>query len=310
MVPDNDGSSRLWRSVSWTADRLPELVALLQLSFGPEKTEDHVRWKHLEGPWGPSRGRLAVDQRGEVVGVRLLTPWRVRWKSDSAVVLRAFDGAVSPAARRQGIFAGLVAAVLQDESSSADPALAVVSTCVPASREAYRKLGWTIMPPQDRVQSLVTPSRTRLEDVAPAELLPMAGADTLGTDWDAGSLAWRTDPRSGHEYRTVCLRNGEKPNGLVFRVAEHRGVRRLVIVLVVGDLKDRRRLENAAATRQGCRVISQDGHLAALDARRRVRRSRPAGVLAVRRLDEGGTTPNPLDRQSWSLQAADLEGVL
>jgi GNAT superfamily N-acetyltransferase len=258
-----------------------DVVALMNLAFGREQTLDWYRWKHEEGPWGASRGWVAVKERS-LVGVRLFTPWQMVGPARAFDVDRAFDGAVSPQARRQGIFSALVRA--ETEGAPNDPPRLVLSTSVPASRAAYSRLGWWGFEVAHRAapRPLVHALRT-------------AGTRST-TAWTPEAWEWRLDRRSGHDYST----DGVAPGGpeLVYRVDRRRRGGILVLVHAAGteDVVARVR---TVAKRQRCRWVMAVGLSRT--------RSRDVGRSLVTGWNTGPSLDHP---ESWHLELADLEGVL
>ncbi len=288
------------------------ILTCLNEAFGRHRTVEWFRWKHREGPWGPSTGWAALDDTG-VVGVRLASPWRVvDVDGTPRAVARMTDGAVSPRARRQGVFSRLVVAETDSRTARGEWAC-LISTAVPASRAAYDKLGWTL-PPKVQVAtsvSSVTPTlrRPALTEV-PVEALaesPRVGTG-LATDWDAASLGWRFDQRSGHQYLAARLDSSDVGTAVVYRTTVSHRVPTLVEVLGRGPDSERDRLLRALAVQHRC-LLSIRYVGAGTD-----RAARP--VLS--RVDDGPalaiwTTPNATAAaalDSWRFSAADLEGVI
>jgi GNAT superfamily N-acetyltransferase len=83
----------------------PAVVALLGSVLRGWRLRDataRFRWKHEDGPFGPSRGTVAVLD-GEVVGFYATLPWRFVLDGRVVTASRAMDGAVAPHAQRRGI---------------------------------------------------------------------------------------------------------------------------------------------------------------------------------------------------------------
>ncbi|CCG01331.1 GNAT family N-acetyltransferase [Blastococcus saxobsidens] len=281
-----------------------QIVELLQAAFGPAKTADHYTWKHVEGPWGPSRGWVAVDGDA-VLGARLIVPWRLALDGRSFAASRAMDGAVTPAARGRGVFSGLVRREMS-HLAAAERWHVLYSTSVPASREAYRRLGWTILEPRPSVLSVRLPRRPALvEEIDPRTVQPTIPAGRLHTDWDARGLGWRVDPRSGHRYEAVQLRNGG--SRLLYRRTTLRGVPVLVVVVRTGPPEEQSALLGAACARGRCGAVILQALDPATSARPRVVSGSTVSVWQ----QEGPDAP--VDARAggnWTFTGADLEGVL
>jgi GNAT superfamily N-acetyltransferase len=87
----------------------PEVLELLQTVFGewprdiPDITPgEFFFWKHVDGPFGASRMRVA-EVEGCVVGFGAYLPWRFLVRGDIVKALRGVDFAVHPAHRRHGV---------------------------------------------------------------------------------------------------------------------------------------------------------------------------------------------------------------
>ena len=171
---------------------------------------------------------------------------------------RAMDGAVLPIAQRQGLFTRTIRAEMECMAEGRRPAHLTYSTSVPASREAYRKLGWTIAT-IPHVATLAYPSMRKAADVVWDDALdheyPRVSHTELRTDWSASALRWRLSPQSGLKYRTVRLRRGDTPHGAVVCVTELRRCRTLAVVHTWGDERTVTTLVRAAATRTACPLL-------------------------------------------------------
>ena len=298
----------------YTPAHREQVIALLARSFpGKNKTPQAFDWKHQDGPWGASTGWLAV--RGEdVVGVRLLLPWQVRYAGSTVSIRRAVDGAVDPSARRQGIFEALVTRVVKDALESPDVA-AIYSTSVPASREAYRKVGWLI--PDPLPQHVAVPavwSRAPFDHVAPAEVASRDSADlpptsltgTISTDWHPGALAWRADPRSGHTYR-AARRRDDAATRLLYRLVPAQRPRpsRLVVVHATGPADRRDALVGAVARHHRVPTVLVP---AAPESPRRCISTRPGTQVSLWLHPTHHLASSTA--ADWTFDGADVEGVL
>lgn len=281
------------------------IVELLNASFDSRVRDlSWYRWKHRNGAWGPSVGWVAVDDGGSVVGARLFVPWRICHAGRQLTILRAMDGAVHPDARRQGLFSRLVRAQMDRRPDESTPPV-LLSTSVPASRDAYRKLGWSIFEVAHRF-SLVAPRAARVDECSIEELgVPPMDPQLAQTAWTAESLRWRFDERSGHHYRCFVLCDADAPNGIVLRVAHRRGWRIVAVCLTWGSDRDRRALLAAV-----CRTLRSPV----------VNSVASRSMSRVSGIDRGASTVSiwtsaddvrPLRSSScWELSFADLEGVM
>lgn len=291
-----------------------QLVAALSESFGVARGEEWFAWKHLEGPWGPSRGWAALDDAG-VVGVRLFLPWRVRQGGRPLEVARAVDGAVLPRARRRGVFSRLVRAETDRLAAGSDWTL-LYSTSVPASREAYRRLGWNVLPAQHMVYgpavTLGRPVAIDQDESCLAGAAPAAAPSRLATAWDERSLRWRLDPRSGHAYVVAAPRNATAPTAVVGRVLEGRRLRALSFVHGWGPAADQRRSLSALARRLRCPVVAAPRGAAVWSPFPVRGLNRPGASVSIWHTGSGTGAPVAAadPERSWGFTSADLEGVL
>ena len=286
-----------------------QLLDAINAAFlGPAKSMEWFDWKHRNGPWGPSRGWAAI-RSGEVVGVRLLVPWEIHDGHRSMSILRAMDGGVLPAARRQGLFSLLARKAMSDVESDSDPAELVYSTSVPASREAYRKLGWGIFEVRHRVD-VVRPRRSRLIQHEwprlPAHEPPRT-TTPISTAWTERALRWRTHPLSGHTYDAYSLEEADRPNGVIVRRATSGRWPAMVVCHEWGDPRDLRELVGSTAVR--CRTPLVLRTSTGGSSGRIVSRKAGASTVSL-----WATDPVARDRISvpsaWQFSFADLEGCM
>lgn len=279
------------------------VLALLNEAFDRSRSPDWYAWKHLSGPWGPSVGWVAEDEDG-VVAARLMTPWNLWSKEELVPIERAMDGGVSPRARRQGLFSRCVAAEMEAISAGRRQVRLVYSTSVPASREAYRKLGWDIrdVPHVLTVSRPVLPRSTALVWDDALDQSAVATADDWATAWTPEALKWRIDPRSGHEYHAVRLREADGSQGVIVRLGRLKGVPLLVVLHSWGSRGEIRELlaSVSAAMRTPIQLHASASPLGGLA------KSVGASTVSLWSPDiaEGGAVPK------LALGFADLEGVM
>ena len=273
------------------------------------KSLEWFRWKHREGPWGPSTGVAAVDAGGAVVGVRLFLPWLVRSPDGNEMrIERAMDGAVVPSARRQGLFSRLVEEHLGASGEDQRTVSVVYSTSVPASRDAYIKLGWYVFE-EPHYLSPVRPSVMRIRRHKDSDVpnhAPMLSKQGWQTCWDPDSLRWRIDPRSAHDYQIYSTESSDGTSVAIMRKATMKGVPVAVVVHQSGSGGSGAQLAHAAAVRMGClAVLSTEPD----------RRPRWAGrVVGGSTVSVWANTPELLQEvgvgSAWCLSFADIEGVM
>lgn len=276
-------------------------------AFGKTRTLDWFRWKHIESPWGPSTGWVAVDDDG-VLGLRMFTPWRLTVDGSEQTMQRAMDGAVVPRARRRGIFQSLVSCQM-DADDSRTPQL-LFSTAVPASQAAYEKLGWTVLPRvEHRFVATLPAAVGGFVDAEVADLLPPEPA-LVGTStrWDTAALLWRTDERSGHLYRAASLSDGDQANGIIWRDEHHGPVRSVVEVLSWGSSRDRGRLRRGACWRSRTPV-----RLEVVGNGRGLGMRRGGSTVAIWSANTEAARDRwrtAADGDGWTFAFADVEGVM
>jgi len=242
--------------MDYTVERLSDhpieaVKAALRASFDQPFTDEFFQWKHVEGPWGPTNGWVAVDDAG-ISGVLCCLPWALRRGDRVAIASRLVDGGTVPRALRQGIFGELVRHEVDRCRSAAVPQ-SIFCTATPAARDSHVKRGAIALEPLRHGVGVVAAraaARSVEFDDAIDHYVDTADA-RVGTAWTAEALRWRMDPRSGHDYECARLRSADGPNGLVFRIASSRGIRRLFVELAWGSAADVVALVAAAAVRRG-----------------------------------------------------------
>ena len=98
-------------------DDEPRVLEVLQAVFGQWPRElsggtaaDFFRWKHREGPFGPSDG-LVAEVEDAVVGFAAYLPWRFRCGEHEVSTVRGVDLAVDPSHRMRGVSLALRSAM-------------------------------------------------------------------------------------------------------------------------------------------------------------------------------------------------------
>jgi hypothetical protein len=292
-------------------DDVDEVIAVINTAFGFDRSDDWYRWKHREGPWGPSTGVVARDGVG-IVGVRLLLPWHLAGPAGTLTAHRAVEAATHPRARGRGVFSVVNRYLM--EATGRGPASLIFSTPNQLSRSGYAKLGWSWLTPVPHVWRPVLPRRWR-GDPLREQLDAVPGVGTgvppgrIGTDWTASSLRWRIDPRSGHHYDCLVAPDGDA--GLLHRPFQVHRLTTLLPLVAWGPVEQRRRLVGAAAARTGAKLVldtSEPGG-ATVSARRGKRRGE--SLLAVWPTPSLSLAAWPLqDVANWYVGFADLEDVL
>jgi hypothetical protein len=290
-----------------------EVRAVVGAAFGAPRSADWWRWKHEDGPWGPSTGVGAVEG-SQLLGVRVLLPWRFCVDGRPRPAYRAVDAATTPAAQGRGLFSTLNEELMRRVAAEEPECLGFFSTPNLESRRAYRRLGWEWLPPIAHRYLPVLPARSagRAVEAEPAALVPpppTSPAGRVATAWDAPSWRWRVDERCGSTYLAAVDPDGDAH--LVYRVGQRRGLRLVVVVHAWGTSRARRSLLGAVARSvRAVAALEPTGPGAAADRAvagpRWPSLTRGNSLLAV--WQPSGT--ELLDVARWSVTFADLEQVL
>ncbi len=154
------------------ADR-SSVLDLLGTSLGwadDERSSELFVWKHVDNPFGPSPGWVAVAD-GEIVGVRLFMRWRFRRGTTTVSAVRAVDTATHPDHRGRGLFTALTTAAVQ---SCRDEGVDLVfNTPNDQSRPGYLAMGWRVI---GRLPLAVRPT-------SPASLLTIVRSRVPADRW-------------------------------------------------------------------------------------------------------------------------------
>jgi len=227
------------------------VVEALRASFDLPFTDEFFEWKHVEGPWGPTDGWVAVDDEG-IAGVLCCMPWGLRRDGTTSVASRLVDGGTVPRALRQGIFGELVRHEVERCQQLSTPQ-SIFCTATPAARDSHVKRGATALAPLRHGIGVVPVHRAgravTFDDAI--DQYVETPSDRVETAWSTASLRWRFEARSGHRYECARLRSADGPNGLVFRVGSTRGLRQVFVEFAWGDRRDVAALIAGVAVRRG-----------------------------------------------------------
>lgn len=312
-------------------DDVPAVLALLQESLGWLADEDHrrfYRWKHLENPFGPSSGWVAMDG-DRLVGLRLFMRWEFRNGSDVMPAVRAVDTATHPDYRGRGIFRRLTLQAV--EELEREGVGFVFNTPNEQSRPGYLKMGWRIV---GRLPAMVRPRSPAvlgklLRARVPADLasVPCAIGEPVGDVFNDGRVERALDAgdeppggvlatnrtgaymrwRYGHRplgYRAL-VPTGDACEGIVvFRLRRRGPATEAVVADLLGEPPRHPRLR-----RDTVRGLWQTGadYILALAGARGLPRSIPiralGPVLTARPL--AARPPDAVD--AWNLSMGDIE---
>lgn len=294
------------------AEHTDEVLAAINAAFGFERSLDWFRWKHLDGPWGPSTGMVATDSEG-VVGVRLLLPWRFIGPTGELTAHRAVEAATTPRARGQGVFSSLNRALMEEASARDEPTF-LFSTPNEQSRTGYQKLGWFWLEPVPHVYRPVVPASKQIEllegEEAFAAFAPSRPEDRIATEWTEDALRWRLDARAGHRYQIVAASAGP-PAGLAYRLASERQPRSILPLVAWGPEARRRQVLRTVARRESAALVLDTGLPGGWPVSTGLGKQRGGSLLAVWPTPDLQPSSWPLEPiANWRLAFADLESVL
>lgn len=159
-----------------------EILALARRALGwttDPRFDDLYRWKHDENPNGPSPRWVALAD-GEVVGFRVLLPWRFRRGAETVTAVRAVDTATDPDHQGRGIFKALTTTAVAE--LTAEGTGFVFNSPNDQSRPGYLKMGWITL---GRPPVAVTPRPRSLPRIARSR----TPADHWSTPCPAGTPA-------------------------------------------------------------------------------------------------------------------------
>ena len=311
-----------------------ELASLALGSGSVPRSEAFWRWKHEEGPFGPSTGWVA-EASGRIVGLRIFLRWRFGTTSGPVAAVRAVDTMTHPEWRRRGVFSTLTRTALSELAS--DGVAFIFNTPNKFSGAGYESLGWQrcatppmlVLPRRPlgmvmRALAKQAPEPARLDAWAPAEELlesPYLSSllesrtDVAGqrTHRSLDFLRWRYAEIPGIEYRarTACADDGLA--AIVARSRIRRSRREVLLAEILlsgpgggrlaGSLIDELRLTTADYFLATAHRRSEEWSV----LRRAGFRKVPWGPRLVARGLAAETPTDVLSRAEWHLSAGDLE---
>jgi GNAT superfamily N-acetyltransferase len=326
-----------------TPDDLDGMLALIRTCLGPgsvPRSREYLQWKHLDGPFGPSPGLVAVS-RGEIIGLRLFLRWRFVREGAIHEAVRPVDTAVHPRWRGRGIFTRLTVALADVVRDSG--CCFAFNTPNANSRRGYLQMGWedlgrapllarmckprrvlaaglgTVSGARPNTSNHRSPTaRDLLEDPLARVFSDSAGATSrrFTTPRDRAYLKWRYHDIPGIDYHADWERSGDAHAAVVFRIRERGGRRELSVAeLLMGAGRSSATIA-ARLLRMAAAATDPDWIVACAAAgtaeRRCLLRSGflPISVLAPRivvRQMRGIPGVDVTARASWRLSLGDLE---
>jgi hypothetical protein len=285
---------------------IADILGVLEAGYGRPFGEDWFRWKHVEGPWGPSRPVVARDAGGPL-GVVFGLPWRYRVDGDSVDGIRLVDGATTPRALRRGVFGRIGRELIDPTNGSVRPPI-VMATATPEAQGAHVKNGATAVQPIRSWYRLTRYSRAAVGTADLGADVPSFGvAGHVTTAWDAASLRWRIDRRSGARYQVAHLVHADARHGVVYRVGPRRT---LLLTARWGPSRECATLLRAVAWRHRAVAVLAPAGAGTLESTPRAGVPRGRSLLCVW---DRRPPPAPLDlghRATWGLSGLDLEGYI
>ena len=303
-----------------------QVLALFRASLqwdDDERFRSLFRWKHLDGPWGPSPAWVA-DRDGALIGFRAMLRWQFVVDGRPIDAVRAIDTATHPDHRGRGIFRSLT--MHSVEQLTGDGLGFVFNTPNDQSRPGYLKMGWRQL---GRVSVQVMPARPSsalrtLRARVPAEFwsipsdvgrpaqtgLDAEGADRVGpsvagvmtTNRTGSYLRWRYGLDALH-YRLWTVQGTAAY--VVFRI-RRRGEARELVVDEFGAAETLSPLERVSTLRDLLRATRCDHALMTRTVgtpRSGVPLPRTGPILTWRAL----TSHDPPTLASWHLSMGDIE---
>ena len=288
---------------------LAEQMKLFADSFQRPVDEKWYRWKHVEGPWGPSIGIVAVDKEGPAA-MLLGLPWQVRAGISVSIVNRGVDSGTLPRAQHRGLFQAMVQKWVADERAAGKPF--TFCSVTEASARAQAKVGATVLafshafaiPYTSSVGVSRFASVPVAQGVTHYEAANSSTEPLIATCWQTDSLLWRFDQRSGLEYNGALLREPGASAGLIYRLESRSKLKTLIRVFCWGNHKQRDRLTASVARSHLCPVVLD------LESRLRPPRHRRGSSLMCTWSHHSGSSLKPTELSGWDLTIGDLEGVI
>jgi GNAT superfamily N-acetyltransferase len=324
---------------AFVAEDEPGVLEVLQAAFGQWPSGIHdvapnefFRWKHVDGPFGPSI-LLVAEADGAVVGFAAYMPWRFRASEQVVMTARGVDFAVHPSHRRRGVSVALIQAAARHCSENvafiwSNPNEKIRPGSLRSGRHQVGRFPHFIRPRgplpgaikrawgggsrmPGHLQIEAEPAAEILRDGADASL-PLARTkppgDRLATVKDLTYLRWRYG--RFEEYRAVQADAGTDGGGMaIFRPRRHGPlwVSHVCELFVEGnDVRLARRLlrkvrDAAPADFLSCSFPSR--HAAALCGFVQYDRGPAVTTYPL----HTNLTPDPTERASWSMSIGDLE---
>jgi hypothetical protein len=313
----------------------PRVLEILEAAFGEWPRDltgatpaEFFRWKHLEGPFGPSK-TLVAEAEGSVIGFAAYMQWRFRAGPRGVKAVRGVDLAVDRAHRMRG-----ASVALRSAGTFPSDVGFTWSNPNPESRPGGRKLGQRpvrivtqFVRPRAPASTLVTaasgrnraprqlavdaaPAGAVLDDAPLTSVLDHASdaAGRLRTDRTREYLRWRYG--RFEDYRAIRVAHGAGGEGVaVFRCRRHGSFWVSHVCEMLVERADRRLVSGLlrgvrdAAPVDFIRCSFASRAEAAAHGFLHCRR----GLLLTTNQLQPNTMPDPARADSWALSIGDLE---
>lgn len=296
-----------YRIVPLRPDQRSEVLMVLRECLGPHHDAAWFEWKHLRNPFGESIAWIAEDDQG-VVGCNFFMAYRAILEGRVVAALRSCESATLPRGRRRGIFSANVRACQKLVAESQEYVF-LFGTPNPASSPGFQKLGWTTVSTiRNGISAIAPGSPSTIENAQGAfEAIAAAPPPTdLFLQRTREWLTWRYSSASGRDYQAASLANASAPNGIVYRVADRRGLRLLIVMEATGADNELRELVRSVARRERAwLVISATGAATIKSGSRPLLKRGVSELIAF-----APGAPQVLEPANWGVTLGDLEGIL
>jgi|GEM_PF-6724354 hypothetical protein len=227
-----------YRRLDYSED-IKEVVALIRRNLNPEYSENILRWKHLESPFGLSVGLVAVDE-GKIQGVVFAALYKFQNSSGEKIsAIRFFDACTEPDQRGKGVFKTLMKMGFEAYENEIDFSF---SNPNEASLKGHLRVGYEepvkkifyrlglIKPLIGKIEGDFEPSRPEVlnEKSLTKQDFYLAGNNL-------SFLNWRYREK---RYKIWVHRENCEKNYIVYRIEKKKGIRTIVLCDYFGDIRD------------------------------------------------------------------------
>lgn len=233
---------------------LSQVVDLLNRNLDERITKNFFKWKHLENPFGESRGVIAI-KNGSIIGVKMLMRWEFIQSGTVAKALRPVDTTVEENQRGKGVFREMSKKLKQDYSGKID---IVFNTPNANSLIPNLKSGWCKLETNLHFNvGIALPKRTKIEinEVIKTEVVlePYINKTKYYlTNISEAYLLWRYRDK---EYRCMEIKKNNRKAYVYFKLRKKGSIKMLIICQIVGDTNYCAEYINALCFKLKCFVV-------------------------------------------------------